>query len=145
MRQKTYNRRQKTWDRRLKTGDMRQKTGDVRQMRWDRRREANDMRQETWDRRRETGYVRQETWHRRLDASVVDPCWIRILELPGSRSVFWIWIQTNKYRIKWRQKMSDLRYLVINNSDNQLIKNFFMWQYELIVNKNVPYRTSFKN
>ena len=39
---------------------------------------------------------------------------IRIYELPGSGSlsVFGIWIQihTCKYRMKWRQKMSDLRY-----------------------------------
>ena len=49
-----------------------------------------------------------------VEGSVVDPdpYWIRIQELPGSESVFGIWIRihTCKYRIKWRQKMSDLRY-----------------------------------
>ena len=42
-------------------------------------------------------------------SSVVDPdpYWIRIQELPGSRSVFGIRIRihTCKYRLKWRQKM----------------------------------------
>ena len=49
-------------------------------------------------------------------SSVVDPdpdlYWIRIQELPGSGSVFGIRIRINtcKYRIKWRNMMSDLRY-----------------------------------
>ena len=52
----------------------------------------------------------------RLMTSVVDPdpYWIRIQELPGSGSgsVFRIRIRihTCKYRLKWRQKMYDLRY-----------------------------------
>ena len=51
-----------------------------------------------------------------LQGSAVDPdpYWIRIHELPGSGSVFgiriWIRIHTCKYRLKWRIKMSDLRY-----------------------------------
>ena len=46
-----------------------------------------------------------------LSISVVDPdpdlYWIRIQELPGSGFGIRIWIHTCKFRIKWRQKMSD--------------------------------------
>ena len=63
--------------------------------------------------------------------------WIRIQEFPGSGSVFGIRIgiriHTCKYhRLKWRQKMSDLRYLWTIQRLNWL-KISLEWQFVLIV------------
>ena len=58
-----------------------------------------------------------------VKSSAVDPdlYWIRIQELHGSGSIcrIRIRIHTCKYRLKWRQKISDLRYKFRDSTDKQ--------------------------